>query len=602
MVKQNRKDNGKKTHPYSYILILTAVFIAVAAVLYWFWAVPYRSALGYREQLQLFQTTGAYFLSLLPRPGGMATYIGEFLTQFFNNYWIGAAVMSGMLTLFLLGCHKAIRRLTATMSPYTALALAFTPLVALLLFLGNPDVTMNFVTALTSVMWATVLYLRLDAGNTTAKRCIIRQAVMTLLFTTLLYWLCGPATIIFTLLAIVSGFRHTDLPATYKAISAIVSVLWLAANVWIWSPVLPYPLTYQLIGIGYMMMPDALYVGEIIVVTLCILVPSMACLMARLPQKIMVPTLVGLELIALIILFPKSYDITTYRLIDYDYMVRANDWEGILRYSDAHDPDLPLSVSATNLAAAMTGQLDAIAFNYRQHGPEGLIPPFLKETLSSWNTGEILFQLGLVNSAQRFYFEGMEAIPNYNKSSRAIRRLAETAVIRGDYTLAEKYLTMLRNTLFYKKWAQRNLDLIRNPKNVENHPLYGTLRKRMIDEEYMFSEGELDKTLGQLFLKDPTNTVAKQYLILYPLLQRDLNKFAQYMGVVAEADPRYNPLLAQQALAFISMKNGQQIPSGAVPESVINQLRGFASAWTSKNPDLIEPYRRSLFYYLLSEE
>ena len=89
-------------------------------------------------------------------------------------------------------------------------------------------------------------------------------------------------------------------------------------------------------------------------------------------------------------------------------MVRANDWEGILRYSDAHEPNLPLSVSATNLAAAMTGRLDAIAFNYPQHGPEGLIPPFLKETLSSWNTGEIFFQLGLVNSAQRFYHSQLQ--------------------------------------------------------------------------------------------------------------------------------------------------------------------------------------------------
>lgn len=185
MVKQKRKDNGKKTHPYSYILILTAVFIAVAALLYWFWAVPYRSALGYREQLQLFQTTGAYFLSLMPRPGGMATYIGEFLTQFFNNYWLGAAVMSGMLTMFLLSCYRAVRLLAPAMRKYPALALAFTPLVALLLFLGNPDVTMNFVTALTSVMWATVLYLRLYAGNTTARRCMIRESVLTLLFTTL---------------------------------------------------------------------------------------------------------------------------------------------------------------------------------------------------------------------------------------------------------------------------------------------------------------------------------------------------------------------------------------------------------------------------------
>lgn len=592
---------GEKTHTAAKY-ILTAVFVAVAAILYWFWAVPYRAALSYREQLQLFQTTGAYFLSLMPRPGGMATCIGEFLTQFFNNYRIGAAVMSGMLTLFLLSCYKAIRKLAPAMRKYTVLLLAFIPLIALLLFLGNPDVTMTFVTAVTAVMWTSCLYFTLDSGNDTAKQQTIKEYVFMALFTALLYWLCGPAAIIFTFLSIASCCRKRGLSTGHKVIFPIISVAWLAINVWVWSLTLPYPVTYQLIGIGYMMLPDSFYAGEFIVFGLCILVPAVASLPARLPQKIMIPTLIGIELIALVVLYPRSYDTTTYRLIDYDYLMRANDWEGILQYSDVHEPNLPLSVSATNLAAAMTGQLDAIVFNYPQHGPEGLIPPFLKETLSSWNTGEIFFQLGLVNSAQRFYFEGMEAIPNYNKSSRAIRRLAETAIVRGDYSLAEKYLTMLRNTLFYKNWAQRNLDLIRNPKDVGNHPLYGTMRKRMIDEDYMFSEGELDKTLGQLFLKDPGNIPARQYLILYPLLQRDLNKFAQYMGVVAEADPRYNPLLAQQALAFISMKNGQQIPPGAVPESVINQLRGFASAWTSKNPDLIEPYRRSLFYYLLSEE
>lgn len=601
MAENNNADCGKKTHSTT-IYILTAIFIAVTAILYWFWAMPYRAALSYREQLQLFQTTGTYFLDLISRPGGAATYTGEFLTQFFNNYWIGAAVMSGMLTLFLLACYRAIRNLAAAMSEYVSIVLAFIPLIALLLFMGNPDVTMNFIVAVTSVMWVSCLYLSLDADNTTTKQQSIKEYVLMALFTSLLYWLCGPATIIFTLLAIASCCRHKSISVAYKGIFAIITLVWLAPNIWIWSLSLSYPVTYQLIGIGYMMMPDRLYYGEVVVGILCVLIPLAAIAMERLPQKIMIPTVVGIELIALVVLFSKAYDTTTYRLIDYDYMVRANDWEGILRYSDAHDPDLPLSVSATNLAAAMNGQLDAVAFNYRQHGSEGLIPPFVKETLSSWTTGEIFFQLGLVNSAQRFYFEGMEAIPNYSKSSRAVRRLAETAIIRGNYILAEKYLRLLENTLFYKKWAQRNLELIHNPKNVESHPLYGTLRKRMIDEDYLFSEGELDKTLGQLFLKDPGNNPAKQYLVVYPLLQRDLNKFAQYMGVVAEADPSYNPLLAQQALAFISMKNGQAIPQGAVPESVVNSLRGFASAWTSKNPDLIEPYRRTLFHYLLSEE
>ena len=161
-------------------------------------------------------------------------------------------------------------------------------------------------------------------------------------------------------------------------IFALVSLICLAANVYIWSLFLPYPLSYQLIGIGYTMMPDRLDVWQIIVEALCVIVPVLALLFAKLPQKVTIPTLIGVEVLAVIIFYPKAYDEIAYRLIDYDYMVRANDWQGILSYSDVHDPELPLSVSATNLAAGMTGQLDACAFNYFQHGPEGLMPPFAK--------------------------------------------------------------------------------------------------------------------------------------------------------------------------------------------------------------------------------
>lgn len=74
------------------------------------------------------------------------------------------------------------------------------------------------------------------------------------------------------------------------------------------------------------------------------------------------------------------------------------------------------------------------------------------------------------------------------------------------------------------------------------------------------------------------------------------------MGVVAESQPTYNPLLAQQALAFISMKNRQPVPSGVVSPAVEQSLRDFARVWTSKENMTIEPYRRTLYYYLLSDE
>lgn len=474
-----------------------AILVAVAAVLYWFWAFPYRAALSYREEMQLFLTTSEYFTEHVSDLDGLFIYAGEFLTQFFNNYWIGAAIMTVMMLLPTLFCYPAFRRLAPNASKISLLLIALIPAIGLWLCLGNPEVTMAAVVKTDFII--AIAYLITEAAHHTKR-----------------------------------GSR--------------IHVAW------------------------------------------------------RIPAKIAVPVLVAVEAAAVIFLYPKAYDATTYRLIDYDYLVRVNDWDGILELSDEHQPDLPMTVSATNLALGMTGQLDSRAFQYYQHGAEGLVPPFVKETLSSWTTGEIFFQLGMINSAQRFCFEGMEAIPTYNKSARAIKRLSETAIIRGEYTLAKKYLHILENTLFYRKWAQRNLDLIKNPGNMASHPVYGPLRAKMIDDEYLFSEGELDKTFGRLFLRNPGNDLARQYLVVYPLLQRNLDKFRQYMGVVTESRPQYNPLLAQQAVAFMAMKSGQPMPPGMVPPAVEESLRAFARAWTAKDPSLIEPYKRTLFYYLVNEE
>lgn len=613
--------------------IIGALFVAIAAALYCFWAFPYRAALGYREEMQLFLTTAAYFANFAARPGGIAIYIGEFLTQFFNNFWIGAAVMSGLLILFLSLCYIINNRFASRCSTLTNFLLSIIPLIALWLFYGNPDVTLGFIVALLLPLAASCCYI-----STQNNFSAIENSLRIIIGTSLLYWISGPTAIIFSLLIIISESTANNTSATKKGMVAILAIITILANIFIWGLLITYPFSYQLIGIGYLLHPDLLSIGQIIVEASCIVIPLIAIALSKLNcqvgdltimqkkqasaggkqvkrsvaserrfmestriHKIIIISLISIDALCAIVLYPISYDKAIYRLIDYDYMVRANDWEGILRYSDRHQPDLPLSVSATNLALGMTGLLDSRAFDYYQNGTEGLIPPFSKEAISSWTTGEIFFQLGLINSAQRFYFEGMEAIPNYNKSSRAVKRLAETAIIRGEYKLAEKYLRMLENTTFYRKWAQRNLDQIKDLTAIAP-PLYGQLRQRMVDEDYLFSEDELDKTLGQLFIKDPSNDLARQYLILYPLLQRDLDKFVQYMGVVAESHPRYNPPLAQQALAFISMKNGQPIPQKMVSPMVEQSLRGFAQAWTSKNPELINPHRHTLYYYLISNE
>lgn len=232
------------------------------------------------------------------------------------------------------------------------------------------------------------------------------------------------------------------------------------------------------------------------------------------------------------------YHPKTIELLDYDLLVRANRWDQIIQKAEKRQPDLPQSVCATNLALGMTNQMGSRAGEFFQNGTEGLFPPFSKDYFSTLTTAEVYFQLGLINTAQRYYFEAMEAAPNYKKSCRCIRRLAETNLINGQYHVARKYLHILEKTFFYKKWAQRTLALIEDGEGaIEKHPLYGRLRRMRLDEDFLFSNRETDKICGRLLMHNHENVLAMQYMLVYPLLENDYNKFVQYMHLVKDEVP-----------------------------------------------------------------
>jgi len=238
------------------------------------------------------------------------------------------------------------------------------------------------------------------------------------------------------------------------------------------------------------------------------------------------------------------YNPKTIELLDYDLLVRANRWDQVILKAEKQQPDLPQSVCATNLALGMTNQLGHRAGDFFQNGPQGLFPPFSKDHFSTLTTGEVYFQLGLVNTAQRYYFEAMEASPNYKKSCRCIRRLAETNLINGQYGVARKYLHILEKTHIYRNWARRTLTLIDNGEaSVMSHPLYGRLRSMRLDEDFLFSDREIDKICGRLLMHNHENVLAMQYMLVFPLLENNYDKFLQYMRLVRSEVP-YNQELA----------------------------------------------------------
>ena len=574
--------------------MLTLVF-GIAVFLFWRYRYPF--ALTYQEQLQLFLFDGDYFCERLSEPGGLARYIAEFLVQFYNGVTFGALILAVLFMLIqrltwrlmtTINCHSAEGRLHG--KNYQLYPLSFLPALMLWYAMGDESVMLTYVVALVMALAVALLLRRLELvvlGKLEKLGNLVKLGTLLLLIP-LLYWLIGPMVLLVAALM---------LPLTVAA----GAVIYALALILLSAHYLPFPMSRVVLGISYYRIPEVLpYVLMAIPVVIILLVwlsRRFHAVVEKQKKWVYMAELVVLA-VAAVLIIPRGYDAKKYELIEYDYLVRTNQWNAIIAKAEKQMPDLPMSVSATNLALGMTNQLGERAFDFYQRGSEGLLPKFERNFSTTQLTGEIYFHLGLVNTAQRFAFEAMEAIPNYNKSARVVKRLAETNMINGQYKVAEKYLKMLEKTVFYRPWAKRMMTMLGDEKAINGHPLYGQLRQYRLQEDFLFSETELDKICGQLFVHNPQNQMAMQYLMLMPLLDKDIPRFMSYVQVVQER-ALYRPRSCQEALAFAFMQQRQQPPQGLISDMILQRMNDFSRFYShDKNSPELARFKNTVWYYL----
>lgn len=547
--------------------------LAFALAVFLFWRFRYPAVLSYQEQLQLFLFDGDYFWERMAEPGGFARYVAEFLVQFYNSVTAGAAVIA---LLFML-VQRLTWRLMRSESHY---ALSFIPVMMLWYAMGDENVMLTYTVALALNMLMACILAKVFLAWGYERRMLLRRLFVMLVVVPLAYWLTGPMVL---LLAVVL------MP---------VSVVYALALMLLSAHYLPFPMLRVMLGVSYYRIPATLPYLLMVLPAVVWIISNVVRLLpkaSRVVNAVEVALAVGL----LGVLADVGFDKKKYELIEYDYLVRAKDWNAIIAKAERRTPDLPMSVSATNLALGMTNQLGERAFDFYQRGTEGLLPPFERNFATTQLTGEIYFHLGLVNTAQRMAFEAMEAIPNYNKSARVVKRLAETNLINGQYQVARKYLLMLEKTIFYRPWAQRTLAMLGDENTINAHPLYGTMRQYRLQEDFLFSDRELDKICGRLFMHNQQNRMAVQYLLLMPLLDRDVPRFMSYVQLV-QNKIQYNPRAAQEAIAFAFMQQRRQPPRGLVSQLVLQQMNEFARVYGSGGKDApgLERFRNTVWYYL----
>jgi hypothetical protein len=558
--------------------------------------------LTFREQFQLFQDTPEYFISFLKLPGGISGYLGEFLTQFFLFPIAGALIIS----LFILLIHLfTILILQSVNKSRSLIPLTFIPALVYATMFTDSFYPLAGIIGFTITLSLTVLYIKI-------KNQSIRL-IYGILFAALLYFISGGSALVFIasaitfelFIAINDNSKNPRSLLILFAYSLILIVIIFAIPSILRHSYLHVPYIEALISDYYYdlkaKIPASLWV-LFALIPLLIIVFSFS----KVKEKNKLPATIFFSVITVLIILWQSkisYNPNAEEVMQYDDHARRFEWEKIINHAEKNPPRNNLSLSMLNLSLAKTNRLSTDLFKYRQNGIEGLFLNMRNENVETMMGNEILFHLGFMNAAQQYAFVSTETTASMQKSVRSIQRLVETNLINENFNVASKYLYLLENTFFYKKWAKSARNLIDEPELIIQHPVWSEMKRLSIKNDFFFNIKEIEKALIIMLDEHPANRMAFEYLMSYYLLNKDLNSFMNNLYRIDKINYAQMPVLYQEAALFaISLVNNQPdvVESFPVSSETKTRMRAYADIYTSSRNAkelLKEKYSSTFWYY-----
>ena len=487
---------------------LCTLLFGVAVLLFFGLAYPHH--LHYQEQYQLFLFDSTYVWEIVKLPGGVADLLGRFCTQFFLYAWVGALIISVLLSV--------VQLLTLRLTSWGRFfGLTFVPSFLLWLFLLDENALLGGVWAVLLTLLASWLFDLLSDGW--VRRVLLIAAIP------ILYWMVGPVCVVFFLLQAISHKRSVWYYGVFVLLAVMLVIL---ANY------VPVPAGSLWTGIHYhrypTVIPGLLWAAalSVFVITLIARVchkwatASLSSLLFPLSSFMLVAVVMGWFVW-------KNSNFKAEKVMQYDFMACHQQWNRILATVNTEKPNNQIGVTVQNLALAMRGMLADHLFDYNQNGIAGLLPDVQSDATSPMPTAEAFYQLGMINVAQRTVFEAQEAILDFQKSGRCYKRLAQTNLINGSYEVARKYLMALQKTLFYREWANETLPLLGNEKAIAKHPEYGRLRQCAYKDNFYFSDHVTPEMLESLYYGNTSNHMAFEYLKAYYMLTGDRESYTRLL-------------------------------------------------------------------------
>ena len=277
--------------------------------------------------------------------------------------------------------------------------------------------------------------------------------------------------------------------------------------------------------------------------------------------------------------FISPYDQALYRLNHYAYLER---WDSVLRLLRVYPMDNWLFMNYANMALAETGQLADMAFLYKPLGEAALMvnpnPSGLVRMLKS----DINYTVGCIAESQHQAFDAQVA---YHKELgiQTLKRLVQTNIILGHYEVAEKYLSLIGQTMFHKEWAEKYKAFLYNDEAVLADAELGKKRKSLInDNRFAMVNGWISE-LEEIVTVNPENKEAVEYLGIAYLLGKDLDAFEKFVVKHYSSDHSISlPIAFQQGVVLLYNRDEEKCKSYQIDRKVMDEYARF-NEWYEKN-------------------
>lgn len=484
----------KKWWPY--------VAVAVAAVL----LAVFEADLLYTAQEQnLFLHTPLFFEQQMVRAGGLLTWAGCYLTQFFYYPMLGAGLL-GLLWAFLLWLLRRTFRLRDAwpgLVPVASLLMTITTLGYWVYYLKLPGTLFDATVGSIMVVLMAWAYRSLP----------VRYALRTI-FIPLSACIAYPLFGFYGLWGIaLMGLLSWRTEGSHRMVDSLLAVFSIIA-----IPLVCYHAIYHetnIVNIYWTALPVFSYSDHRFFgynVPYIILVATVCMMSWPIPRFQWLRTAVlTMSVISIVIFWYK--DGNFHRELAMSRCMDHQDWNGVLSAARGIKEPTRAICLMRNLALFRLGQTGNEMSGYQNGSalPNALFPVRLVHTVGK----RLYLEYGIPNYCFRWSMEdGVE----YGWTTERLRLMMLCSLLNGEFVVAQRYINILKKTDFYGSWARHYESMLYRPPLIANDPALKPIIPLLRNDNFLTSDqSQLEHFLIEHILSTPGNTREQQELARFTM-------------------------------------------------------------------------------------